>query len=168
MKRGVTYIILFVYITLLSACGVYSFTGASVSPEVKTVSIDYFPNKAPLIQATLSQTFTDALKDKFISEANLDLMPDNGDLQLSGTIIGYSTKPIAIKGNETAALNRLTITIKVKFINTVDETQNFESSFSRFEDYDSSRDLASVEDVLIGLINEQIVIDIFNRAIINW
>ncbi|MCK5839654.1 MAG: LptE family protein [Bacteroidales bacterium] len=168
MKRSVIYFILFVCITLLSACGVYSFTGASVSPDVKTVSIDYFPNKAPLIQATLSQTFTDALKDKFISETNLDLIPNNGDLQLSGTIIGYATRPVAIQGNETAALNRLTITIKVKFINTIDDTQNFESSFSRFEDYDSSRDLASVEDILIGLINEQIVTDVFNRAIINW
>ena len=168
MKNGIIFIILFVPIILLMGCGVYSFTGASVSPEVKTVSIDYFPNKAPLIQATLSQTFTDELKDKFISEANLDLVPEYGDLQLSGTIIGYSTRPVAIQGNETAALNRLTITIKVKFINTFDETQNFESSFSRFEDYDSSRDLASVENILIEIINEQIVTDVFNRAIINW
>jgi len=168
MKYWSNYIAIVLFILVLTGCGVYSFTGASISPEVKTISIQYFPNKAPLIQPTLSQNLTDAMKDKFIGEANLDLVPENGDLELEGEIIGYSTMPTAIQGNEQAALNRLTITVKVEFINHFDEKQNFENTFSRFLDYESSINLADVEQVLNDGIVEQIVQDVCNKAVVNW
>ena len=154
---------------LFSGCKMnYSFTGASIPPEVKTISIDYFENNAPLIQPTLSQLFTEALKDKFLSETNLTLISANGDFNLEGSIIGYSISPVAIQGNETAALNRLTITVKVKFTNTKDEKQNFESSLTRFEEYESSLQLSDAEEDLNNLINEQIIEDIFNKTVVNW
>jgi hypothetical protein len=159
---------LFLAIIALEGCGVYSFTGASISPEVKTISINYFPNHAPLVQPTLSQRFTEALKDKFTHETNLILVENNGDLYLDGEIIGYGTSPEAIQTNQQAALNRLTITVKVRFTNKFNESQNYESSFSRFQDYDSSRNLSDVENELIDQINQELVEDIFNKSVVNW
>lgn len=167
-KPFYTYLFILIILLSFSSCGIYSFTGASISPEVKTISIKYFPNQAPLVQATLSQVFTDALKDKFISQTNLTLVPNDGDLNIEGEITDYSTKPIAITGDQTAALNRLTITVKVKFTNKFDETQNFETTFSRYEDYESTKNLSDVEDVLIEQINSYLIEDIFNKAVVNW
>jgi outer membrane lipopolysaccharide assembly protein LptE/RlpB len=152
----------------LSGCGVYSFTGTSISPEIKTVSIGYFQNRATTIQPSLSQVFTEKMKDKFVSQTNLTLTNGPGDLQFEGSITDYFTQPTAIQGNEQAALNRLTITVKVKFVNTKDEKQNFESVFSRFTDYDSRANLSTVESELINEICNQLVDDIFNKAVINW
>lgn len=155
-------------ILLLQGCGVYSFTGASISPETRTISIQQFPNYAPLIQPRLSQLFTDALRDKFTSQTPLSLVPRTGDLTLEGAITDYRTQPVAITGDEIAALNRLTITVRVKFTNRLDPKQNFETSFSRFEDYDSNMPLPTVEESLMLQINEALVQDIFNRAVVNW
>ena len=152
-----------------SGCRVgYSFTGASVSPAVKTVSILNFPNNAPLVAPTLSRTLTDALRDYFTSHTNLNLVERNGDIDVEGNITGYSVQPVAIQGNETAAMNRLTITINVKFINRTNEKQNFETTFSRYQDYPSSKDLNAVQDDLIAQINDQLVQDVFNKAVVNW
>jgi hypothetical protein len=146
----------------------YSFTGASISPNVKTVSIPNFPNNAPLVVPTLSRTITNALRDYFTSQTNLNLVDGNGDLNVEGTITGYVVQPVAIQGNETAAMNRLTITVSVKFINRTDEKQNWEQSFSRYLDYSSSINLSSAQDGLILGITDQLVQDIFNKAVVNW
>jgi len=146
----------------------YSFTGASISPEVKTVSIDNFPNKALLVVPTLSRDFTEALQNYFTSQTNLILVDRDGDLHLEGAITGYAVQPVAIQGDETAALNRLTITVKVEFTNKFDDKQNFESTFARYLDYSSTQNLVTVQDPLIHEINEQLVEDIFNKAVVNW
>lgn len=146
----------------------YSFTGASIAEDVKTVSVKTFPSYAPLANANLSQTFTEALKDKFLSQTNLDLVASDGDLQFEGSITGYNVTSVAIQGNERAALNRLKITVKVKFTNTKDSDLDYESSFSRYTDYESSQNLASIEDGLITEINDQLTQDIFNKAVSNW
>ena len=160
-----------VYCLLFTVCGCktkYSFTGASISPDIKTVSIQYFPNYAPLVQPTLSQVLTEKLKDRFVSQTNLSLINKNGDLSFEGSITGYSTQPMAIQGNDQAALNRLTITISVKFTNMKNEKQNFETSFLRYADYSSSKNLSDVENDLIKQISEQLVDDIFNKSVSNW
>lgn len=146
----------------------YSFTGASISPDVKTISIGYFKNNASIVQPLLSQTFTEALKDKFLSQTNLTLVEKNGDLQFEGEITNYNISPTAIQGNETAALNRLTITVNVRFTNTKNETQNFEKNFSRYADYESTQNLSAIEEQLIKTINEMLVEDIFNQTVANW
>jgi hypothetical protein len=147
----------------------YSFTGASVSPDVKTVSIQYFANNASLVVPTLSRVFTDALKDYFTSQTNLILVDRNGDLNVEGTITGYSVQPVAIQGNETAAMNRLTIAVTVKFTNKKNEKQNFENkTFSRYQDYPSSQNLAAMQDRLIKEIDDQLIDDIFKQAVVNW
>ncbi len=155
-------------LVFLSACGFYSFTGASISPDVKTVSVQYFPNRAATIEPTLSQVFTEQLKDYFLEQTNLNFETELGDLNFSGEIIKYEVKPIAIQANDQAAQNRLTIAVKVKFENTKDDTKNFEQKFSRYADYDSEQSLAEAEDVLIQQITNELAEDIFNKAVVNW
>lgn len=154
---------------IFSGCSVnYSFTGASIPVEVKTINIKYFPNNASLVEPILSQKLTDALRDKFTSETSLVLVNDGGDLVLEGSITGYGTQPVAIQGNDQAALNRLTITLDVSYTNTFDDNMSFESSFSRYSDYSSSDNLTAVQEALMEEINTMLVEDIFNKAVINW
>ena len=155
-------------LTAVQACGVYSFTGASISPDTKTISIERFPNNALTVEPTLSQKFTDALKDKFVNETTLILMNKGGDLQIDGAITGYRTSPVAIQGNETAALNRLTITVEVNFVNTIDDSKSYKTKFSRYEDYPSTQNLNDVKETLIDQINEMLIQDIFDKAVVNW
>ncbi len=153
----------------LNSCGIYSFTGASISADVKTISIQFFENQAPLVQPTLSQTFTEDLKDRFISQTSLEIINgDEGDLNFEGAITGYNIKPMAIQGNETAALNRLTITVKVKFTNNKEPERDFNTSFSAYEDYESSQSIEAVEENLIKQIVEKLTEDIFNKSVANW
>ena len=135
---------------------------------VKTVAVQYFPNRAATIQPTLSQVFTERLKDYFLEQTNLSLEADAGDLNFSGEIVKYEVKPIAIQANEQAAQNRLSIAVKVKFENTKDESKNFEQKFSRYADYDSGQSLADVEEDLIEQITNELSEDIFNKAVVNW
>ena len=167
-NKGLNIIALFLIGSLFSCKVNYSFTGTSIPPEVKTVSVKTFQSVAPLTNVNLTLTFTEALKDKFISQTNLNLVAQNGDLQFEGSITGYTISSIAIQGNQTAALNRLSITVKVKHTNLKDEKQNFETSFTRYADFESSQNLATVEDALIADINDQLTQDIFNKAVSNW
>lgn len=153
---------------IFSSCKNYSFTGASIAPEIKTVSIAFFPNRAAIVQPSLSQSFTEKLRDKFVSQTNLNLVQAEGDLRFEGSIQDYQAMPAAIQGNDNAALNRLTISVNVKFTNTKDSKHDFDRNFSRYADYDSKLSLTSVEQELISQINSQLVDDIFNQAIINW
>jgi hypothetical protein len=165
----ITFLLFFLLLALNSCRMSYSFTGASISPDVKTVSIQFFANNASLVVPTLSRVFTDALKDYFTSQTNLVLVDRTGDLNLEGSITGYAVQPVAIQGNETAAMNRLTISVTVKFTNKKNEKQNFENKvFSRYQDYPSSQNLSAVQDQLIKLIDDQLISDIFNQAVVNW
>lgn len=146
----------------------YSFSGVNISPEVLTYSVRYFPNRAPIVQAQLSQLFTEALMDQIEANTSLDLSTGGGDVDFSGEITNYATRPTAITGNETAARNRLTITVRVKYTNLKDPDLDYDTSFSRFEEYDASLNLTEVEDDLIKVIVENLIEDIFNRAFISW
>lgn len=168
MKTARFNLLFFTIALFIGGCGVYSFTGASIPPEAKTISIAYFQNEADIVEPTLSQEFTTTLRDKFVSQTNLDLVPKNGDLQITGEITEYKVTPVAITGDQTAALNRLTISVDVVYVNTFEEDKSFESGFSRYEDYESGENLATVKGNLIAEINEMLVDDIFNKAVVNW
>ena len=146
----------------------YSFTGASISPDVKTVSIAPFVNVAPLVNPTLASNFTEALKERFVTQTSLSLQDFAGDLSFSGEIVGYDVSPVAIQSNETAALNRLSITVKVKFVNVKDAKANFERSFSFYTDYPASQSFADREPELVATIQAKLVDDVFNAAVANW
>ena len=143
-------------------------SGASIAPDIKTFQIKYFQKTSALGPSSLSQAFTEKLKDKFLSQTNLKLSDKDPDLVFEGSITNYVVTPLAIQANETAAKNRLTISISVKFTNLKNEKQNFETTFSRFADYASSQSLSAVENDLITEINDQLTDDIFNKAFINW
>lgn len=161
-------ILALILLASLASCGIYSFTGASIPPEARTFSVSYFPNNSQLVQPTLSQRFTEALQDKFLRQTNLRLVDTGGDLHFEGSITGYTTAPAAISGDDRAALNRLTITVRVTFINEFEPDNDFERSFSRYWDYDSNRSLSEIEDEAITIITEALVEDIFNQAVVNW
>jgi hypothetical protein len=145
----------------------YSFTGASVSPNVKTISIATFPSYAALAPPALSQTFTEALKDIFLRQTNLTLVKQNGDLIIEGEITDYQVRSEAVQ-DAAATLNRLTITVSVRYTDTKDEKKSFEQKFSGFEQFDANTNLSSVEQTLIDQINEQLTQDIFNKSLGNW
>ncbi len=153
---------------LVVSCGVYSFTGASIPTEAKTISVQYISNKAAIVQPSLSQVITDGLIDAFTGQTNLEITENEGDLSFSGYITKYQIKPMAIKANETASQNRLTIAIKIKYNNSFDDKQNFESTFSRYRDYASSENIVDVEDGLIEEISKELIEDVFNKAFVNW
>ena len=172
MKKLTELIFVFVIIIGLGSqesCKVsYSFRGTTIDPRIKTFSVQNFNNRAPLVQAQLSQNLTNALKDKIQSQTSLKLINGFADVEFSGDITNYETRPQAITGQETAALNRFTISLKVKYTNSVNPELSFETSFSRYEDYESSQNLSAVEDELMSKIIENMVEDIFNRAFVNW
>lgn len=153
---------------LCSSCGIYSLTGASISPEVKTAQIPYFQNRASVVQPLLSRELTEKLKDRIQSQTNLKLVNESGDVVFEGEITGYTVTPAAITGENVAAKNRLTITVRVKFTNTKESQYDFDTSFSRFADFDSNLSLDAVENDLIRQIGDFLVEDIFNRAFVNW
>jgi hypothetical protein len=161
-----------IYTILLSfsiaSCGIYSFTGASIPSEAKTVSVQYFNNKSATVQPTLSQVFTERLKDIFLEQTNLTLSENEGDLSFRGHISKYQIKPMAIKANETAGKNRLTIAIKVTYNNSFNAENNFEKTFSRYRDYDSAQNISDIESNLIEEITNELAEDVFNKAFVNW
>lgn len=145
----------------------WSLSGGSVDPNTKTISIHNLKNNATLVIPTLSQQLTDAIRDKFTSQTRLALVNSGGDLDISGEITNYITSPIAIQANETASQNRLTITINIRFVNKLNENQNFETVFSRYVDYPSTKPLSEMDEI-IKQVNEYLVDDIFNKAMVNW
>ncbi|HKJ78986.1 MAG TPA: LptE family protein [Prolixibacteraceae bacterium] len=170
MKRILLIIALFFLAGgLFNACKVsYSFTGANISPEVKTFSVYYFPNRARLINPTLSQNFTEGLREKLQRQTSLNEVQENGDLEFEGQITGYEVRPMAIQKEDQAALNRLTVTVKVKYTNNKQPDESVEKQFSAFEEFDSNQSLADVEDGLVPEILDKLNEDIFNATIANW
>ncbi len=160
-------------IFVLNGCKInYSFSGANISPEIKSVSVQYFQNRVTpgngFVNPNFSQTFTDALKDKIKAQTSLNFATDLGDVDFEGEITRYEAEPLAVTGREVAELNRFTITVRVKYTNSVNPDENFDTQFSRYEDYESSKDLQSVEQDLSEKILEQLTEDIFNQAFVNW
>jgi hypothetical protein len=162
-------LIVFLIVMLFCGCKVkYSFSGAHISPLAHTFSVQYFQNRAPIVQTGLSQTLTYALIDKCKAQTNLKYITSIGDMSFEGEISDYNTKPQAVAADAQAALNRFTISVRVKFTNAIDPTLSFEQTFSRFKDYSSNLNLSDVEKEYSDEIVDLLVEDIFNQAFINW
>ena len=168
MIKKVNTLLILIAAFVLTGCGIYSFTGASIPAEAKTVSVQHFPNNANLVNPMLSDIITNNLRDRFMNQTSLDEVPDNGDLAIEGEIVDYKTSPTAITGDQVAALNRLTITVNVRFYNRYDESKNFEQKFSQFEDYSSTQDLNAIQEEILVTICNKLCEDIFNKAVVNW
>ena len=174
VKKEVIKVFLFVaffasVVLVMPSCKVsYSFTGANLSPAVRTYTVYYFPNRARLINPTLSQTFTEGLKEKLQRQTSLDELDESGDLEFEGQITGYDLRPMSIQKDDLSAQTRLTITVKLKYTNSISPEENFDRNFSGYSDFDSNTDISSIEDELSADIVEKLLDDIFNATIANW
>ena len=144
--------------------------GGRTIPDSATVSVIQFTNSAPLAKPTLTQTLTESLRDFIQRQTRYAMVTEDADLTYEGEIVGYTVTPVSIVAGATdqAALNRLTITVKVKYTDEIDERYNFEANFSRFADFPSSQDISAVEDALIKEISDQLTQDIINKSIFAW
>ena len=169
-RRAIQYILMSLFLlTALLSCKIkYSFTGASIAPEIKTFSVQQFNNTSTLVVPSLSSTMTNSLQDKFLTATSLIPVRENGDMAFEGMITNYQSTPTAITGDDYASMNRLTITVKVKFTNRIQPNLSFDKSFSAFQDYDNTQLLQQVEGTLIPELVDQLVEDIFNAAASNW
>lgn len=172
MRRNwLMYVTVPLFSFLLSGCSFYniSLTGGQYS-GARTFSVDYFKPQAALASPTYSQRLTESLKDLLVAQSPLKLVENDGELQYSGVITEYRVSPVAIQAgtSETASLNRLTISIKVNYVNSIETDLSFEKSFSKFIDFDAASDLFSVEESLWKEINDQLTIEIFNASVGNW
>lgn len=154
---------------LVQSCGIYSFTGTSIQPDVKTVTINYFEYKALKVNPSLSNQITEALKDKFTKLTKLEQVDMDGDLEIIGEVTGYDVKATAITANEQAAQNRLTVNVKIAFVNRKYPEDSFENkSFSAYADFDAMQTLDAVEASLCEEIVEKLCEDMFNATVANW
>lgn len=169
MRKQLAFLLTLLATLVMGGCtGGYSFTGASIPVEAKTISISQFPNYASTVNPQLSQKIYDGLQQMFSSQTSLNVTQDEGDLQLSGEITDYSTRASSISSSDNVATNRLTVTIRVKFTNRFDPKADFEQSFTRFKDYNASLDLSAVEAGLVSEIVTELCEDIFNKSVVNW
>lgn len=154
---------------LILGCGAYSFTGASISPTTKTFQVNYFQNNAPLIEPGLDRDFTLALQDLLLNQTNLELVKSNADIVYEGEIVEYRISPTTATAQNTAAQNRLTIAVRVRFYDKNDEDAEFEQRFSFYFDYAGSAQLVgSQKDTAIQEIFERLTQDIFNASLAKW
>ena len=154
---------------IVHSCGIYSFTGTSIQPDVKTVTINYFDYQALKVNPSLSHDLTTALQDKFLKLTKLEQVDMDGDLEISGAVTGYDVTATAITANEQAAQNRLTVTVKISFTNRKYPEDDFQDkSFSSFADFDAMQSIDAVEASLCEEIIEQLCDDMFNATVANW
>lgn len=167
-KIFITFLTIILLISIQS-CGIYSFGGVTLDDRVKTVQIDYFPNNATLVEPSLSQQMTTTLQDLFSSQTNLNLVNSGGDIIFEGEITGYRINPMTATSQQTAAQNRLTVTVNVRYINKYEEDNEFERTFSFYSDYDANTQLTGgvLEDALSEIL-ERITQDIFNASVAQW
>lgn len=167
MKKLKYLIVLLTAITL-NSCGPYNFTGTG-KIDAKTFQVNYFQNNAPLVQPGIERTFTLELQDIIQNQTNLNLVRTNGDLTYEGEITNYTTTPMAATADLTAAQNRLTITVNVRFVNKNKETDNFEKPFSFYYDYPGDQQLiGSTLTTALDVIFERITQDVFNESLAKW
>lgn len=160
-----------VLLALTAGCGLkikYSFTGASIPVEAKTISVATFQNRASLVVPGLTQTLTDALIDMCRAQTNLDIETSGGDLSFEGEISDYKTQPLTVSGDEQAAMNRFSISVRIRYVNSFNADQSFDQTFTRYQDYSSTLNLSDVEASLTEEIVKMLIEDIFNRAFVNW
>lgn len=155
-------------VLLVAGCGIYTFSGTSIQPDVKTVTINLFEYKALRVNPSLSNDLTEGLRDKFRKMTRLAQVDYDGDLEISGEITGYDVRAQAVTAQEIAAQNRLTVSVKIAYMNRLYPEEDFEKSFSAYADYDSSQSLDAVESTLCEEIIEKLCEDILNATVANW
>ena len=153
---------------MASSCGFYTFSGASISPEIKNIKINYFINEAENLKANLDRDITQKLTDFIIEQTDLSVNNDNYEIEINGKIISYDITPISISSSDFANQNRLSISVNIDFKNYINEKENYNQKFTRYVDYKSDQNIEEIESELNDQIIEEICIDIFNKTFVNW
>ena len=169
MKTVRNILALGIAVLLVSACGIYSFSGTSIKPDVKTITINYFEYKAMKVNPSLSNDLTEAVRNQFRRMTSLEQVEIDGDLEITGQVTGYDVRESSVTAGDVAAMNRLTVTVKVDFTNRKYPEEDFQGkSFSAYSDYESTTSLDAVESSLCAEIVDKIVEDIFNATVAQW
>lgn len=153
---------------LAGGCGIYSFSGTSIQPDVHTININFFEYKAETVNPSLSNLLTEELRTQFRKMTRLEQVEEDGDLEIEGAITGYTVQGTAVTADEVASQNRLTVTVSITFTNRLYPEDNLEQNFSAYEDYDSMQPLDAVQDALCAEIVKKLVEDIFNATVAQW
>lgn len=162
-------IILFTAALLLVSCGIYSLSGTSIQPDVNSITINYIEYKAPRVNPTLSNDLTEGLRNQFRRMTRLEQVEMDGDLVISGEVVGYAVTAAAISAQEVASRNKLTVTVKIDFTNRKHSEDDFQGkTFSNYTEYDATQSLDSVESSLTAEIIDKIIEDIFNATVAQW
>lgn len=168
LKSTLTIVTLIATFFLIQGCGIYSFTGGDTG-DAKTFQVNFFQNTAAIVEPGIDRTFTQSLQDLIQNQTNLELTNTNGDLIYEGEITNYAIAPMTATANQTAAQNRLTININVRFFNKTKEEDDFEKQFSFYYDYPATQQLiGSNLDTAVEIIYERITQDIFNESLAKW
>jgi hypothetical protein len=155
-------------VVFITGCKIYSFTGTTLSPDLKTFSIQNFQMAAAGGPQNMGLTFNEKLKEYYQRNTNLKFKNTDGDIHLEGSIIAYELTPVSATAGDRAAMNRLTITVEVKFVNKTSEQESFEKEFSFYQDFPQEQSLTQAEPVLVPKILDQLVLNIFNSTAASW
>ena len=167
MKK-VIYIVFIGLVLILNGCGVYNFTGTG-KIDADTFQVNYFQNNAELVEPGIERTFTIKLQEILRNQTSLNLTNQGGDLLYEGEIVEYRITPMTATSNQTAAQNRLTIAVNVRFSNKNKEDDNFEKRFSFYHDYPANDQMAGSRlTTALDEIFERITQDIFNESLAKW
>jgi hypothetical protein len=151
---------------ILSSC--YSFKGASLSQELKTIQINNVRMETAGGPTNLGLTINEKIKEYFQRNTTLKIFKQNPDLLLEGSVIGYEMTPQAPTSDDKAGLNRLTLRMQFTLVNRLDETKNFDQEFSFYQDFPQNQTLTQVEKSLVPKLIDQIILDLFNKIAGDW
>lgn len=168
--KGIALLIL-LFSLFLSGCGIYSFTGTTISPDIETISIENFENPTGEGPANLTQVVTTTFKNYYRRNANLTILQEEGDLQLEGQIVSFTVTPAAIQREgqqDIASLNRLTLGIQIRYTNTINPDEDFDQLFSITQDFPLDQDVTQLSPAIISQMTERLVTDVFNKSVANW
>ncbi|MEL6672258.1 MAG: LptE family protein [Bacteroidota bacterium] len=163
---------LFLASCLLTGCFTVNFnwtgTLTNTDSNLETLFVDQFTNEAPIVVPYLAQEVTNQLQERFLNQSRLTLTDGAADIELSGSVVRYNVAPVAITGSTEASQNRLTIAIRINFLNNQDEDDSWEQTFTKFVDFDAREDFASIEEDKINEILEQVTQDVFTKSLGKW
>jgi len=165
--RKIVYSIVFIIgLILFEGCGAYSFSG--INTTAQTFQVGFFQNQASIIIPGIDQQFTNDLQDLILNQTNLSLVTSNADIAYEGEIVQYYVAPTNATSANTAAQNRLTMAVNLRFYDTKNPKEDLEQRFSFFFDYPASQSEISVREQAIGIIYERITQDILNATLAKW
>ncbi|MEM6722067.1 MAG: LptE family protein [Bacteroidota bacterium] len=167
MKKIQTIIATCLMALTVVSCGIYNFTGTG-DLNAKTYQVNFFQNVAPIIEPGLDRDFTLALQDFILNQTSLDLVRANGDLVYEGEIVEYRVSPMTATANNTAAQNRLTIGVQVRFTHKNKPEDDFDQRFSFFFDFAANTQLSAIQATAFEEIFERLTLDIFNASLAKW